>query len=316
MQGQSQEGDGIDAQVQPPTPFVRLRTPNIVSLQTMMVVFKRENRHKHIVIKFEPDSMNLYLISGDMQCVVYAEISREAMQGAGTYECPQRCSAAVLLQDLCRVLQQAKRTNIVTLEVVPSTNPERVMRIWITNPSNQQESMHDLHVLEANDETLRFPPTEGYDYVTVTLGSDELQKNFRIANHGQDSDGVFTTYVTNQNIYFQMVSDSQKSSVSCPIQGDEVDAPLDPRRIAESPYAFRHLLIMTKASKINNTITLMICPGRPLIVMYDAVLLGKLVMYITPSKDISARHVAAHEEMIRARMAGLQQMPALASLSP
>lgn len=187
------------------------------------------------------------------------------------YTCTERTVAGINISNTYKILKSISNSDTMTMDIVDN----QILKITVHNVARKTTTLHELKLLDINDEGLDVPDIE-LGSVTI-VASAEFQKICRDMSH-------LSQYVTirRSRTTFEMECTgdfANQKTVVTDDSGPDIDKPI------ENVYSLKYINMFTKSTNMSQNLELFMGQDMPIILRFCIANLGDLKFYLAPNID-------------------------------
>lgn len=241
---------------------VHFRTIQANAIKCILEVLKDILSDVNIIF----DETGLRILALDSARVALVNVFLEASKFE-EYQCASRTIAGINISNTYKILKSISNSDTMTMDITDN----QVLKITVHNVAKKTTTVHELKLLDINDEGLDVPDIE-LDSVTVVL-STEFQKICRDMTH-------LSQYVTIRRTKetFEMDCLGDFANQKTVIRDDA-----GPDKTIENVFSLKYINMFTKSTNMSQNLELFMGQDMPIILRFCIANLGDLKFYLAPN---------------------------------
>ena len=213
------------------------------------------------------DSNGLRILALDSARVALVNVFLEA-ENFEEYSCPKRVTAGVNISNTYKILKSISGSDIMIMDLADNES----IRITVHNETKKMTTVHELKLLDINDEGLDVPDIT-LDNVTI-VPSAEFQKICR--DMGQLSQYVS---IRRRKSDFEITCEGDFANQRTIIGVADSDVDI------ENVFSLKYINMFTKSTNMSQSLEIFQGQDMPIIFRYCIANLGDLKFYLAPNVD-------------------------------
>lgn len=214
---------------------------------------------------FEPNGIRILALDSARVALVNVFLEAENFE---EYSCAKSITAGVNISNTYKILKSISGSDIMIMDLTDNES----IKITVHNDAKKMTTVHELKLLDINDEGLDVPAIE-LDTVTI-VPSAEFQKICRDMGH-------LSQYVTirRRGTDFEMSCEGDFANQKTIIGVNEIDADI------ENVFSLKYINMFTKSTNMTQSLEIFQGQDMPIIFRYCIANLGDLKFYLAPNVD-------------------------------